>query len=81
MKNVSDELPPLGGHGGHWGIGGHGGTRGHGGLSSRGGRGDGAFGGQLHCIVLSLLTVAELAEARCLQALHSVHLRLGLAGA
>ena len=72
MKNVSDEPPSLGGHGGHGGTGCHGG---HGGL------GGGAGGCQLHCRVLSLLTVAELAEAGGLQALHSVHLRLGLTGA
>ena len=69
VKDVGNELPPLGGHGGH------GGPCGHGGL------GGGAGGGQLHSCVLSLLTLTELAEARGLQALHSVHLRLGLARA
>ena len=71
MKDISDEPPPLGGHGGHCGAGGHG----HGGLEG------GAGGGQLHRRVLSLLTRAELTEAGGLQALHSVHLCLCLAGA
>ena len=66
MKDVGDEPPPLGGHGGHGGPGGHGGLAG------------GAGGGQLHRRVLGLLTLAELVQARGLQALHSVHLCLGL---